>query len=144
LLTDLPEQSAGSVTDERAPKDAESLMTSLDIETLRLELEARERRLAEFAHTESRLAALAQQWLELVPASPARAYLAYSDLGRLNERIGNSDQARRWYGKSLEGWHAMQEQKILPASRAQEPERVARLLQALNAHPNLRPIPARP
>ena len=50
---------------ERAPKDGESLMTSLEIETFRLEMDARERRLPEFARTESRLVGLTQQWMAL-------------------------------------------------------------------------------
>jgi tetratricopeptide (TPR) repeat protein len=129
---------------ERAPNDGEPLMASLEIEGLRLQMDAREMRLAEFARTEARLAGLAQRWQEVAPRNPGRAFQVYAELGQLNEKIGNKEQARRWYEKSLEGWRKVQEQKNMLPLYAQEPERVARLLLALPVHPTVRPTPSQP
>jgi serine/threonine protein kinase len=113
--------------------DAESLVTSQEIELLRLQMEARQMDLAEFARTESRLAGMAQHWEEVTPRNPGRAYDTYAQMGQLNEKIGNKEHARQWYEKSLEGWRKLQEQKSVPPHYAQEPERVAHLLQALTS-----------
>ena len=129
---------------ERGPTDGEGGIASLEIEVVRLEMDARGMRLAEFAHTEARLAALAQRFETVLPQTPSRAFLAYADLGRLNEKIGNIDQARRWYEKSLAGWRRLQQENKLPAIRAQEPERIERLLQALPVHHAAISIPGRP
>jgi serine/threonine protein kinase len=129
---------------ERSPTDGEGGIASMEIEILRLEMDARGMNLAAFAHTEAHLAALAERFETVLPKTPSRAFLAYADLGRLNEKIGNIDQARRWYEKSLEGWHRLQAENNLPATRAQEPERMARLLQALPVHRTAISIPGRP